>query len=226
MTVCCLPSCAWPSAGLGPGAGGALLASRRYATGSDWKPATPAGRTIGGFFQPVEIKAPPGVSISLAATINSAAAGGAAPRRAADRLGLSAPRDEHSSSAGRRDWRSFPRSSHRSALCPAGPGMPLCHSRGDCTARHLNWPWRGKFVTRVIYLEDPHNALPTREAASRRIGSRWRRATIRWRWPTVWAGRWPFSAWADAAGSGRRRGLFLRLAALACPVRRARDAAA
>ena len=47
-------------------------------------------------------------------------------------------------------------------LCPRRTSSSLRDSRGDPPCKTWNWPWQGKFVTRVIYLEDPHNALPTR----------------------------------------------------------------
>ena len=47
---------------------------------------------------------------------------------------------------------------------------------------------QGKFVTRVIYLENPHNSLPTARHG-RPIVVYVCRAAIRWQWPTSWAGR-------------------------------------
>ena len=65
------------------------------------------GGPLPGFFQPVEIKAPPGVLISLASGDQfGPAAAGPASRGAADRLGLPASRHEHFHSRRPRAWKS------------------------------------------------------------------------------------------------------------------------
>ena len=65
----------------GPGDGGSLLAPWRDASGSDWQPATPAGRTIARFLPASGDQGPAGALISLAAG-QQFDAGQAAPRRA------------------------------------------------------------------------------------------------------------------------------------------------
>ena len=75
----------------------------------------------------------------------------------------------------------------------------------ELTQEELEMALDGKFVTRVIYLEEPDAALPVAaEAATSSRTSKRPTATIRWTWPTAWAGRWPFCGWAarvpDAGG--------------------------
>ncbi len=57
-----------------------------------------------------------------------------------------------------------------------------------------------KFVTRVIYLEDPQ--APCRSASTGRSGSRRRPARIRWLWPTRWAGRRRSCGWERGCPDG------------------------
>ena len=180
------------------------------------------GGPLAGFFQPVEIKAPPGVSISLAvANQFGPPQAGPAPRRAADRLGLSAPRDEHSAAAGRRDGNLPYDRDHRSDLCPRGPASPLRDSRGDRPARH-----RTGHARQVRHAGDlpgrsaQRPADAQQRAASR--GSKSRRAAIRWRWPTSWAGRWRFSAWAPACPTRDRTPTSTSARRPGWPIRRAR----
>ena len=156
------------------------------------------GGPLAGFFQPVEIKAPPGVSISLAVA-NQFGPPQQAPRRVGLLIG-SVYRLRVTNIPFRRPkgWKSSPRS--RSSIGPMPPRISKSASR---------FPWRspqqdielamqGKYVTRVIYLEDPHNALSDARRATASRGSTCRRAAIRWRWPTSWAGRWRSSALAPA----------------------------
>jgi hypothetical protein len=115
-----------------------------------------------GFFQPVEIKAPPGVSISLAVA-NQFLPPQEAPRRVGLLIG------------------SVYRLRVTNIPLPQAEGMELfptieiidrTYAPADQQVRFavpvvidpqdIELALQNKFVTRVIYLEDPHNALPTR----------------------------------------------------------------
>jgi hypothetical protein len=116
------------------------------------------GGPLPGFFQPVEIKAPAGVLVSLAAG-TAFDAGQAAPRRAGFLIGAvyrlrvtSIPRAE--------GLEVFPTIEVIDRLyAPAGQearfAIPV-----ELTQEDLEIALSGRFVTRVIYLEDPHRALP------------------------------------------------------------------
>ena len=115
-----------------------------------------------GIFQPVEIKAPPGALISLAVD-NQFDQSRPGPRKAgmSDRRRLSAASDQHP--PGRRAGSLSHHRGDRPPLPAAGPGMPLRHPRSNITEEDLKLALDGKFVTRVIYLEDPRHALPARD---------------------------------------------------------------
>ena len=85
----------------------------------------------------------------------------------------------------------------------------------DLTDEDLRLALDGKFVTRVIYLEDPRTALPVRVPASGRTGSTSCRARTRWRWPTDWAGRW-HSAFGRPSAGPRPGSLLLFRFSAAC----------
>ena len=120
------------------------------------------GGPLAGFFQPVEIKAPPGVSISLAVA-NQFGPPQEAPRRVGLLIG------------------SVYRLRVTNIPLPQAEGMEIfptieiidrTYAPADQQVRFaipveidpqdIELALQGKFVTRVIYLEDPHNALPTR----------------------------------------------------------------
>jgi hypothetical protein len=120
------------------------------------------GGPLPGFFQPVEIKAPPGVSISLAVA-NQFLPPQEAPRRVGLLIG------------------SVYRLRVTNIPLPQAEGMELfptieiidrTYAPADQQVRFavpvvidpqdIELALQNKFVTRVIYLEDPHNALPTR----------------------------------------------------------------
>ena len=120
------------------------------------------GGPLAGFFQPVEIKAPPGVSISLAVA-NQFGPAQEAPRRVGLLIG------------------SVYRLRVTNIPLPQAEGMEIfptieiidrTYAPADQQVRFaipveivlqdIELALQGKFVTRVIYLEDPHNALPMR----------------------------------------------------------------
>ena len=189
-----------------PGRSAAGPRNRRYTTGivAQLPPGAIGSRQLqrggplAGFFQPVEIKAPPGVLISLAVA-NQFGPPQEAPRRVGLLIGsvyrlrvtnIPLPQAE--------GMEIFPTIEIIDrTYAPIGPASPLRDSRGDRPARHGTGPAR-----QVRHAGD----LPGRSAqclahcaaATASRGSTWRRAAIRWRWPTNWAGRWRSSAWAAA----------------------------
>jgi len=117
-----------------------------------------------GFFQPVEIKAPAGASISLAVT-NQFGPALKAPCRVALLIG------------------SVYRLRVTNIPLPQGEGMEIFPTIEiidrtyaptdqqlrfaipvEIAAQDIELALQGKFVTRVIYLEDPRHALPTRSS--------------------------------------------------------------
>ena len=129
------------------------LARRCNATGSDWKPATHAGGPLPGYFQPVEIMAPRAPMISLAA-------GGAfLPRPGPVGAGMligavyRLQGDKHSRLRGTRSLSDH--RSHRPALSAGRSGKSFSDSDRNHSEKSSNWLSSGRFVTRVIYLEDP-----------------------------------------------------------------------
>jgi hypothetical protein len=122
------------------------------------------GGPVAGFFQPVEIKAPPGVLVSLAVASQFGA-----PQKPPCRVGLLI------GSVYRLRVTNIP--------LPQAEGMEIfpsieiidrTYAPTDQQVRFaipveidphdIDLAIHGKFVTRVIYLEDPHNALPVRNA--------------------------------------------------------------
>ena len=116
-----------------------------------------------GFFQPVEIKAPVGALISMA-TANQFGR----PQRGPCRAGLLVGavyrlRVANFAAQGTEGTEVFPSIEIIDRLyAPIGQearfAVPI-----ELTAEDLKLAAAGKFVTRIIYLEDPRNALPTRE---------------------------------------------------------------
>ncbi len=120
------------------------------------------GGPLAGFFQPVEIKAPPGVSIALAVA-NQFGPPQEAPRRVGLLIG------------------SVYRLRVTNIPLPQAEGMEIFPTIEiidrtyapidqqvrfavpvEIALQDVELALQGKFVTRVIYLEDPHNALPMR----------------------------------------------------------------
>jgi hypothetical protein len=137
----------WHHGIMPPGAIGAMQLSR--------------GGPLPGHFQPVEIRAPQGVRISLARE-NSFDEPPAGPRKAGMLIGCvyrlrvtGIPRAE--------GLEVYPTVEVINRLyAPLGQqhrfAIPV-----ELTEEDLNLALQGKFVTRVIYLEDPRKALPIRE---------------------------------------------------------------
>ena len=118
------------------------------------------GGPLAGYFQPVEIKAPPGVSISLAVA-NQFLPSEAAPRRVGLLIG----------SVYRLRVTNIPRA-EGSEVFPTIEVIDRTYAPGgqevrfpitlEIAPQDLELALEGKFVTRVIYVEDPHNASPRR----------------------------------------------------------------
>jgi hypothetical protein len=118
------------------------------------------GGPLAGFFQPVEIKAPPGVMISLAVA-NQFGPAQEAPRRVGLLIG----------SVYRMRVTNVPRAEGME-IFPTIEVIDRTYAPVDQLVRFaipveineqdIELALQGKFVTRVIYLEDPHNALPVR----------------------------------------------------------------
>ena len=123
------------------------------------------GGPLAGFFQPVEIKAPAGVSISLAVA-NQFGPAEKAPRRVGLLIGA------------------VYRLRVTNIPLPQAEGMEIFPSIEiidrtyaptdqqlrfaipvEIAQQDIDLALQGRFVTRVIYLEDPHNALPTRSGS-------------------------------------------------------------
>jgi hypothetical protein len=119
---------------------------------------------LAGFFQPVEIKAPAGVSISLAAT-NQFGPAQKAPRRVGLLIGsvyrlrvtnIPLPQAE--------GMEIFPTIEVIDRTYAPADQQVRFAIPVEIAAQDIELALQGKFVTRVIYLEDPHNALPIRSA--------------------------------------------------------------
>ena len=179
------------------------------------------GGPLPGFYQPVEIKAPAGALISLAN-------GGqfVAPQAVPCRVGLLI------GSVYRLRVTNIP-------LPQGGEGLevfpsievidrlyaPLGQERRfaipvELTAEDMELALAGKFVTRVIYVEDPRKRLAAREISKSQTGSRWRRARTRWRRPTGWAVRWRSFAWAAGFPTPSPTADFSSARRRTCPARR------
>jgi hypothetical protein len=119
------------------------------------------GGPLPGFFQPVEIKAPPGVLVSLAVENNFDAAQ-SAPRKAGFLIGA-VYRLRMTNIRLAEGVEVFPTIEVIDRLY-APPGQQTKFAIPvEITESDLKLAIDGKFVTRVIYLEDPRNALPARE---------------------------------------------------------------
>jgi hypothetical protein len=122
------------------------------------------GGPLPGFFQPVEIKAPPGALISLAAA-DRFDESQPAPRKAG--LLIGGVYRLHVANFRMADGQEvFPTIEIVDRIyAPVGQerrfAIPI-----DITDEDLKLALDGKFVTRVIYLEDPHQALPARDPQS------------------------------------------------------------
>ena len=143
------------------------------------------GGPVAGYFQPVEIRAPQGVQVSLAA------AGAFAPAEPAPiRVGMligQVYRLRMTNIPLHEGAEVFPSIEVVNRLyAPHGQEVrfPIVI---ELTADDLLLALDNKFVTRVIFVEDPQGTC--RSASMGRNGSRRLRARIRWLWPTPWAGR-------------------------------------
>jgi hypothetical protein len=121
---------------------------------------------LAGFFQPVEIKAPPGVLISLAVE-NKFGAPQEAPRRVGMLIGsvyrlrvtnIPLPQAE--------GVEIFPSIEIIDRTYAPADQQVRFAIPVDLDPQDIELAIRGKFVTRVIYLEDPHNALPLRSGSA------------------------------------------------------------
>ena len=114
-----------------------------------------------GFFQPVEIKAPPGALISLA-TADQFDLARPGPRKAGFLIGA-VYRLRVTNIRLAEGLEVFPTIEVIDRLyAPCGQE---CHFAipVELTEEDLKLAGDGKFVTRIIYVEDPHNALPARD---------------------------------------------------------------
>ena len=120
------------------------------------------GGPVAGFFQPVEIKAPPGVSIALAVA-NQFGPAAEAPRRVGLLIGsvyrlrvtnIPLPQAE--------GLEIFPSIEIIDRIYAPVDQQVRFAIPVEIALEDIELAMQGKFVTRVIYLEDPHNALPTR----------------------------------------------------------------
>ncbi len=119
------------------------------------------GGPLCGFYQPVEIKAPPGALVSLAVA-NRFDRPRRAPRTAGLLIGevyrlrvINLPMAQEAEV--------FPSIEVIDRLYPPAGQQSRFPIPVELTAEDLRLALDGKFVTRVIYLEDPRNALPVRE---------------------------------------------------------------
>ena len=123
------------------------------------------GGPLPGFFQPIEIRAPQGTRISLAEG-GAFQSPEAAPLRAGMLIG-SVYRLKVTNVPERPGMELFPTVEVINRLyTPQGQAVrfpvPI-----ELTREDIDLALAGRFVTRVIYLEDPHNALPADQIAGR-----------------------------------------------------------
>jgi hypothetical protein len=120
------------------------------------------GGPLAGFFQPVEIKAPNGVSISLAAE-NQFSPAKAAPRRVGLLIGsvyrlrvtnIPIPQAE--------GMEVFPTIEIIDRIYAPIDQQVRFAIPIEIVQQDIDLALQGKFVTRVVYLEDPHRPLPVR----------------------------------------------------------------
>ncbi len=120
------------------------------------------GGPLAGFFQPVEIKAPAGASISLAVE-NQFLAPQEAPRRVGLLIG-SVYRLRVMNISRAEGVEVFPTIEVIDrTFAPADQAVRFAIPV-ELAQQDLELALEGKFVTRVIYVEDPHNALPVRQS--------------------------------------------------------------
>jgi hypothetical protein len=119
------------------------------------------GGPLCGFYQPVEIKAPPGALVSLAVA-NRFEESQATPRKAGFLIG-EVYRLRVTNIPGTEGAEVFPSIEVIDRLYAPVDQQRRFAIPVELTADDLQLALAGKFVTRVIYLEDPHNALPARE---------------------------------------------------------------
>ena len=146
------------------------------------------GGPLAGYFQPVEIKAPAGVSISLAVANQFQPAEAAGAPACGSRVGLLI------GSVYRLRVTNIPRAEGTEVFptieiidrtfAPGGQEVRFAIPV-EIATQDLELAIEGKFVTRVIYVEDPHNASP--------------RSTEEQPWFEVAPGRDPLAA-ADVLG--------------------------
>ena len=162
------------------------------------------GGPLPGYFQPVEIMAPEGAMISLAD-------GAGFLRPAPGPLGAgmligAVYRLKVTNIPNHEGLEVYPTIEVIDRLYP-----PIGQERRfpipiEITQEEIEMALSGRFVTRVIYLEDPQYPLAGRRATRRtNLFRDLRRATIRSTWPIAWAGRWRFSAGRPAARRRRTR---------------------
>ncbi len=179
------------SSDLGPGAACPLPAPGHYATGSDWQPATPAWRTAArSFFQPVEILAPQGGRSHWRK--EALRPGSARPVRAGMLIGQ-VYRFRVTNIPLHPGLEVYPTGSRQKpALYAARPGTGVsCACRADAGRHRIGAD--GKFVTRVVYLEDPgHGVASGPRPDGSELGRGCSRPRSSWQSPTGWADRWPF----------------------------------
>ena len=202
------------------GTGRALLARWRNATGSDWKSAAPAGRTIAGLF-PASRDQGPSRGLDLAGCERTIPAGKAraAASRPLDRLGLSAPRDEHP--AGRRESKFFPTIEIIDrTYAPVESAGTLRNPRRDRPGR----PGTGH-RRQVCHAGDLLGRSAQRLAQSQRRRTVVVRGCARprsaWPPPINWAGPWRSSAWAAECPMPGRTRTSTTVRRLGWPIRRA-----
>jgi hypothetical protein len=119
------------------------------------------GGPLPGFFQPVEIKAPPGALVSLAV-----AGQFDQPRKVPLRVGLligQVYRLRVMNVPLKTGLEVFPSIEVIDRLYPPAGGQHRFAIPIELTQQDLELALEGKFVTRVIYLEDPRRALAVRE---------------------------------------------------------------
>jgi len=120
------------------------------------------GGPLRGYFQPVEIKAPEGVAVSVAAD-NQFDAAQPAPRRVGFLIG-SVYRLRVTQIAQAEGMEVFPSIEVIDRTYAPNDQRLRFSIPVEITADDLALALAGKFVTRVIYLEDPHNAQPVASA--------------------------------------------------------------
>ena len=147
----------WHNGAMPPGAIGSLQLER--------------GGPLPGYFQPVEIKAPPGASISLAVanTFDAATPG---PRRAGLLIGA-VYRLCVTGIPGNEGLEVFPTIEVVNRLYPPAEQKARFAIPVELTQDELALALAGKFVTRVIYLEDPRGPVSPPGTACPEPSQKW-----------------------------------------------------